>query len=532
MGRATITGGGTDGLYTATLDYGSAERDAIVAELTARNVEIAAQIVSLETIDDNHETTISDLLVAESVAISDYNASGKAAEEKAALLDITERLVLARNSRRFYNQDRARLVVEQAQNTARIAFLNTQVLTESRSIWCADYTELGTGLVGTIEVNGNKDSTIIAPGASAAGTDDGEMSHIAVMSSAQLYFNLALLPAWQKNMPTYRVGTITVLDTVANTCSVDLDAALSSEQALNINQASSLSAVPVVYMSCHAAAFAVDDRVIIQFTGQDWTGPKVIGFESNPAPCFAKRIYAVANLDWDNRDFTAGGDPVFGNLYLGGTYSVTSTFPTNGENLYVEDYDGDYFGASPSYNNYLPFAIGRINILLDFTNSWSQDTGTAETYSRKTGGYTLQVEGTTISLAPSTPTIDSISPDATSITTTHYDTTIGADVTLFPDTPDELDYHTAAVVKTRDIYNFLTETEGPVMQDRDHANTWILARYASPPASIMVDISGFWVEYVFESIGPRPDQFNDWTPVGTDPVRSWGVIYRQADYLE
>ena len=44
-----------------------------------------------------------------------------------------------------------------------------------------------------------------------------------------------------------------------------------------------LSLVPIEYMSGeNAAAFEVDDRVVVAFTGQDWGSPKVIGFESHP----------------------------------------------------------------------------------------------------------------------------------------------------------------------------------------------------------------------------------------------------------
>ena len=46
-----------------------------------------------------------------------------------------------------------------------------------------------------------------------------------------------------------------------------------------------LSMVPVEYMNCHAAAFADGDEVLVEFSGQDWTSPKVIGFKKNPQTC-------------------------------------------------------------------------------------------------------------------------------------------------------------------------------------------------------------------------------------------------------
>ncbi len=46
-----------------------------------------------------------------------------------------------------------------------------------------------------------------------------------------------------------------------------------------------LFSVPIEYMSCNAAAFAENDRVVIQFIENDWEKPKVIGFESEPKHC-------------------------------------------------------------------------------------------------------------------------------------------------------------------------------------------------------------------------------------------------------
>ena len=43
--------------------------------------------------------------------------------------------------------------------------------------------------------------------------------------------------------------------------------------------------VPIEYMTCGASAFSDEDYVIVEFTDQDWSNPKVIGFASNPEPC-------------------------------------------------------------------------------------------------------------------------------------------------------------------------------------------------------------------------------------------------------
>jgi hypothetical protein len=44
-----------------------------------------------------------------------------------------------------------------------------------------------------------------------------------------------------------------------------------------------LSNVPIEYMDGeNSSAFVVDDSVVVQFVGQNWNNPKVIGFEMNP----------------------------------------------------------------------------------------------------------------------------------------------------------------------------------------------------------------------------------------------------------
>jgi hypothetical protein len=52
-----------------------------------------------------------------------------------------------------------------------------------------------------------------------------------------------------------------------------------------VNQASTLTGIAVEYMSCNAEAFEVGDRVVVQFSGQNWASQKVIGFVDNPRPC-------------------------------------------------------------------------------------------------------------------------------------------------------------------------------------------------------------------------------------------------------
>jgi hypothetical protein len=159
------------------------------------------------------------------------------------------------------------------------------VRTETVSGWSADLTEDASGLVATVEIPGENALVLVAPAAPAPTAADGVLTAREVQSPEQVFWNAAVLPGWQKWKPTYRLGTITALDVEADTASVTLDAAYSSAQGLNVNQATSLTAVPVVYMSCNALAFEVGDRCVVAFTGQSQDAPKVVGFRDHPKAC-------------------------------------------------------------------------------------------------------------------------------------------------------------------------------------------------------------------------------------------------------
>ena len=116
---------------------------------------------------------------------------------------------------------------------------------------------------------------------------DGQLWSRELLSPEQVYFNAAILPGWQKDKPTYRWGTASNIDYDNDTMTVTLsDTPTSSAQRLNVNKVSTLSDVPVEYLTCNADAFADGDRVVVQFTGQSWDDPKVIGFVDNPKQCF------------------------------------------------------------------------------------------------------------------------------------------------------------------------------------------------------------------------------------------------------
>lgn len=166
----------------------------------------------------------------------------------------------------------------------------------TKDVWCADYTLDKTGNVNTIELPGEPDTVIVEPQSREDGAPAllpaGSVVARELMRSDHVYLNAAILPGWQAYKPTYRKGIILSTNTTDNTATVGLVPAVSSAKDksykdLDINHRSpvTLTDVPVTYMTCHAAAFEPGDSVVVQFDGQSWESPRVIGFVERPKPC-------------------------------------------------------------------------------------------------------------------------------------------------------------------------------------------------------------------------------------------------------
>lgn len=293
MGYGTITGGGADGRYTISLDYGEETKTAYLAALNTQLEKLNADLLIAEAklAEKQAEAQlVQDEINAATTSYIEAGGTGNAgAPAVQAALFFLEQQKKAYIEAQKLTID-ARLKVEaiklaRAQALDYIVRWNAAVVSETKDAWCADLTEDGSGPVATIDINGESNLTLIAPGCRGWNANDGYMRAPDVMSPAGAYWNLAAAPGWQKWNPTYRWGTISSIDTDADTCTVNLASATSSQQSLGVNQSSTLSNVPVVYMTCNARAFEEGDRVVVQFIGQDWSNPRVIGFLDNPKPC-------------------------------------------------------------------------------------------------------------------------------------------------------------------------------------------------------------------------------------------------------
>lgn len=238
MGKGTIISGGIGGEYSVEIAH----------RLTVLNDSIAKNTASLATVN------------AEIAAETD--------KDKLTKLKLTKASLLATKK---YLDD-----------------LATKINTTG---WCVDVTETMTGTVGTIEVPGERKTFVnLYSDNTYTAARDGQLEKAGAGKTAGVIWNLAMLPGWQKWKPTYRYGTITAL-TISDieggndTCDVTLEAAVSTQQDLNVNQGTTLSNVPIDYMDCNGAGFIVGDVVVVKFTGQDWNSPVVIGYKKEPKYC-------------------------------------------------------------------------------------------------------------------------------------------------------------------------------------------------------------------------------------------------------
>jgi hypothetical protein len=239
-------------------------------------------------------------------------------------------------------------------------YQNHIAIDHTMAAWCADLTEDLSGIVGTIEVPGEIGVVQIQPGydgnAAYDADRDGQMQGTAAGDPAAVFYNLAMLPGWQKWMPTYRYGTITAIDTGADTCTVELDTAQSSAQSLDINHLSVLYNVPIEYMQCNSSAFEVGDKVLVKFdsvkgqTVSNWATAEVIGFKEEPKACeyrfFIKPTFnglsAVKGTESIRLEYNFGGTDYQLNANVHGTRYVPTSYDLPG-------YAGPFTLVDPSH---------------------------------------------------------------------------------------------------------------------------------------------------------------------------------------
>lgn len=318
MGKALIISEQGAGEYTAQVVYDTARAEAQLQLLADKISDVTAKLSSV-TVE----------LIAKQGEIdaiqSELTAAINAGEKPDELFAIVKKLEKPSKELAEIRSRKNTLAAEKLGAEKRSEFIQNNTPTATNmTMWCADYSEGLTGEVGTIEVNGTLDAPpIIYPyqveELAYSSARDNQIQPIISSGAPAVYFNRALLPGWQKWLPTYRVGTITSKS--GDVCNVSLDEAL-GQQSLDINQASTLSSVQIEYMEQNGTVFETGDRVVVRFENQDWAQPKVVGFESNPKP---------EALVWLLNDtFSTGNAQVYINLHNpDGSNPKSVTTPTN-----------------------------------------------------------------------------------------------------------------------------------------------------------------------------------------------------------
>lgn len=312
MGKGRIVNNIGEGEYLVEVVLDTARAESLVQAIAGRIANInTVQLPQADIVLNAAKAELVTKSVALSTAISEY-ATGILDQRGLTVVQNEYRVALF--SRDDAVRAKAKLTLEVSSLERESESLTGQIGTNPQVImWCADLSASLSGDVGTIEIPGERTVMQVKPGYAAGAmyltSIDGSVQPGVSGTPESVYYNLAMLPGWQKYKPTFRVGVITEIVEENDECNVTLDAATSSVDDLSVNQNVNLIDIPISYMDCNAAAFEVNDRVLVQFQGQDWANPQVVGFESNPKPC---RVWTFAVLATSDSFPTGidGGEPV------------------------------------------------------------------------------------------------------------------------------------------------------------------------------------------------------------------------------
>lgn len=282
MGRARITGGGETGLYSVEILRDTSRVKKRILSINERRSVLSGLISTLQNEYGKEQSILATLRNELNSLIQAYNEGSASRDDllakQAEILEQQSRMAAVKLRLDGYTLERTAL-------NAELSMLDeVEGRDDSRDgVWCADYSEDLSGDVDTIEIKGEHEQILVAPsGESILG---GQIQPGIAGTPAGVYYNWALFPAWQRWMPTYRVGVASNINQEAHTCSVSLAECFSRELGLPINQEQELHGVPIKYMECDSNAFENGDRVVVEFPGQSWDSARVIGFESNPKEC-------------------------------------------------------------------------------------------------------------------------------------------------------------------------------------------------------------------------------------------------------
>ncbi|WP_447044087.1 hypothetical protein [Vreelandella sp. H-I2] len=294
MGKARILEAHGEGRYTIEIIEARERAEFAKQEAEARIQALRANTSVLEQRIASAQAIVNQAAAEQNAAINQYQQEIAEQGQSSVNLDVFSRVLLEAASQRDALQAEQRTTeLRIAIDEALVARINALPPLRQMQAWCADYTEDLSGEVATAEVPGEMGNIIIKPGFEGNAWSvaaDGAMQPTLASTPAATFYNLAMLPGWQKWRPTFRTATITRLD--GDTCSITLDAATSSQQGLGVNAQANYSNVPILYMDCNGGAFEEGDKVLVAFAG-NVEGPVVVGFEQHPKVCCTPEVLAI-----------------------------------------------------------------------------------------------------------------------------------------------------------------------------------------------------------------------------------------------
>lgn len=279
----------------------------LITQLEETRDNIQSSIEQTEAVIDNYTTQIegygNDISIKSSIL---SGAEGSLNELNAQVDEIVKQIDMKESDlqkiRRQYQGLDIKRKHYQAQKLSyekRKENLNSVELEKNISCWCADLTEdLESAAIRLIEVPGESRYFNIYPAYDKNEAEynqerDGQLMPTQLMTPAQAFYNLAMLPGWQKWKPMYRYAEISDINYTLNTASITIDDMKSSQQSLNINQKCEFTDVPIEYMTCDSMAYENGNSVLVEFKNKHFDEPVIIGFRSNPKPCSYNPIMLI-----------------------------------------------------------------------------------------------------------------------------------------------------------------------------------------------------------------------------------------------
>jgi hypothetical protein len=402
MGAATIVSGGTGGLYTVRLEYNDGI-DGQLAMLANDRAALEAQIPTLRAAWEAAEAEVSAAKAATEALVDAWVAglpipTGNVIpqwsattmgyiQEQGATLAVPKGLTDAIGQMQKLAMQAG--IAEGALDAAYVRYL--AVITREAeldrlkdagaltvSAWCADFTEDLSGTVATMEVSGEVNPLIggginIRPAdgdRAAYNASYGKLQRSTLMSPAGFAWNFTMIQPWMKWKPFWRYATVTAKDEDNDTVDVTLQPILSKAGAWLAKQKdfnepwdSSMSGVPVNYMSCGAKVFEPGDEVVIEFRqggggGLSYAEPFCIGFKQEPRDCWPELLFPVGWVyePWEFSDDLTGEPwadinslqpPGWPDCYSTGIVASGGAFDANGIFQKVYLTVGDVYARNP-----------------------------------------------------------------------------------------------------------------------------------------------------------------------------------------